>query len=307
MDSSYLKIFRPWDISSKKEEQDSTISTTSIESDSDSKSSANLDPTERNTTKQNIGELLGSATKNIDNVRSFNKDLRTKLSQPKKPRRTNSSPRKSTKELEKYENLSSGECCESPIENQRFSFTPNSKIFKELSEVHPHAASRQEISVGSTTRVPADPLSPNNISSFSSSSEVKAKNTTKRKYSTVKTTQKDSSPASNPPKEGPNLQGYHAEGLIYPDYPILDYSLYPEVLQANLAQSLGLNPQDPLFIESLTQGYAMEEYARIVNQEQQSKFFNGKKQRPKKYKCPHCDVGFSNNGQLKGHIRIHTG
>ncbi|KAL1458706.1 hypothetical protein WDU94_008835 [Cyamophila willieti] len=32
-----------------------------------------------------------------------------------------------------------------------------------------------------------------------------------------------------------------------------------------------------------------------------------KHQRPKKFNCPHCNVAFSNNGQLKGHIRIHTG
>ncbi|XP_065351722.1 Krueppel-like factor 16 [Cloeon dipterum] len=32
-----------------------------------------------------------------------------------------------------------------------------------------------------------------------------------------------------------------------------------------------------------------------------------RKQRPKKYRCPHCNVAFSNNGQLRGHIRIHTG
>ncbi|XP_047349688.1 zinc finger protein 184-like isoform X2 [Vespa velutina] len=32
-----------------------------------------------------------------------------------------------------------------------------------------------------------------------------------------------------------------------------------------------------------------------------------KKFRPKKFRCEYCDVAFSNNGQLKGHIRIHTG
>lgn len=85
------------------------------------------------------------------------------------------------------------------------------------------------------------------------------------------------------------------------------YPIYPDLVHANLAQSLGLNPADPLFMESIAQGYAMEEYARIITQEQQAKLLSNRKQRPKKYKCPHCDVGFSNNGQLKGHIRIHTG
>ncbi|XP_043500123.1 zinc finger protein 347-like [Polistes fuscatus] len=32
-----------------------------------------------------------------------------------------------------------------------------------------------------------------------------------------------------------------------------------------------------------------------------------KKLRPKKFRCEYCDVAFSNNGQLKGHVRIHTG
>lgn len=93
------------------------------------------------------------------------------------------------------------------------------------------------------------------------------------------------------------------------DYPSYcdPYPAYPDLIHLNLAQSLGLNPSDPLFMESVAQGYAMEEYARIISQEQQTKLLNGRKQRPKKYKCPHCDVGFSNNGQLKGHIRIHTG
>ncbi|XP_067145086.1 Krueppel-like factor 16 [Centruroides vittatus] len=35
--------------------------------------------------------------------------------------------------------------------------------------------------------------------------------------------------------------------------------------------------------------------------------WRAKKQRPKRFQCPHCHVSFSNNGQLKGHVRIHTG
>lgn len=87
----------------------------------------------------------------------------------------------------------------------------------------------------------------------------------------------------------------------------LDYPLYPEMLHTNLAHTLGIPPTDPLLIESMAQGYAFEEYARVLSEEHHSKLLSNRKQRPKKYKCPHCNVGFSNNGQLKGHIRIHTG
>lgn len=58
-------------------------------------------------------------------------------------------------------------------------------------------------------------------------------------------------------------------------------------------------PVDPFTME--------QEYARILAEEAQVKAMTARKQRPKKFKCPHCDVAFSNNGQLKGHIRIHTG
>ncbi|XP_072932996.1 uncharacterized protein [Epargyreus clarus] len=82
----------------------------------------------------------------------------------------------------------------------------------------------------------------------------------------------------------------------------------PDYLPTDIAHTLGVPPTDPLLLESLAQGYAMElEYARILHQENEAKLLNARKQRPKKYKCPHCHVGFSNNGQLKGHIRIHTG
>ncbi|XP_076295136.1 uncharacterized protein LOC143216180 [Lasioglossum baleicum] len=43
----------------------------------------------------------------------------------------------------------------------------------------------------------------------------------------------------------------------------------------------------------------------IQSQEEAAKQL--KKLRPKRFRCEHCDVAFSNNGQLKGHIRIHTG
>lgn len=115
-------------------------------------------------------------------------------------------------------------------------------------------------------------------------------------------------------KEGfrPVLAEPKVQPLISPQQPLdvsLDpYSaLYPDALQLNLAQSLGLAPGDPLLMESMAQGYALEEYARVLSQEHEAKLLAAKKQRPKKHKCPHCDVGFSNNGQLKGHIRIHTG
>lgn len=93
------------------------------------------------------------------------------------------------------------------------------------------------------------------------------------------------------------------ECLSVPDYPGLQDICSPACLQ----NPLELSTADHLFLESMTSGYALEEYARILTQEHQAKLLSARKQRPKKYKCPHCEVGFSNNGQLKGHIRIHTG
>lgn len=61
----------------------------------------------------------------------------------------------------------------------------------------------------------------------------------------------------------------------------------------NLAQNLSY--LDPAYLN-----YAFSE---IYGGTKASKL----KQRPKKFRCPHCKVSFSNNGQLKGHVRIHTG
>lgn len=60
-------------------------------------------------------------------------------------------------------------------------------------------------------------------------------------------------------------------------------------------------------MDTMTMGTVGHEYARILAEEAQAKLMSARKQRPKKFKCTYCDVAFSNNGQLKGHVRIHTG
>lgn len=78
------------------------------------------------------------------------------------------------------------------------------------------------------------------------------------------------------------------------------YSTYPEfIMPAGGVPYVGM---DPFAISAMEQ-----EYARVLAEEAQAKILSSRKQRPKKFKCPHCEVAFSNNGQLKGHIRIHTG
>lgn len=51
----------------------------------------------------------------------------------------------------------------------------------------------------------------------------------------------------------------------------------------------------------------LEEYGRLLQEAELQQQMKSRKQRPKKFRCPHCQVAFSNNGQLKGHVRIHTG
>lgn len=79
------------------------------------------------------------------------------------------------------------------------------------------------------------------------------------------------------------------------------YSTYPEFMMQTVGGPYVGN-MDPFAISAMEQ-----EYARVLAEEAQAKILSSRKQRPKKFKCPHCDVAFSNNGQLKGHIRIHTG
>ncbi|XP_077491440.1 Krueppel-like factor 1 [Amblyomma americanum] len=64
----------------------------------------------------------------------------------------------------------------------------------------------------------------------------------------------------------------------------------------------------PAFPSQLTAWeVAQHHHAPVLLQQELAARWKAKKQRPKRFQCPHCKVSFSNNGQLKGHVRIHTG
>lgn len=67
-----------------------------------------------------------------------------------------------------------------------------------------------------------------------------------------------------------------------------------------------LNPST-LVLNSFGYSAIDQECARVIAEDIHLKSQSSRKQRPKKFKCSYCDVAFSNNGQLRGHIRIHTG
>ncbi|XP_049537231.1 early growth response factor homolog 1 [Anopheles darlingi] len=86
---------------------------------------------------------------------------------------------------------------------------------------------------------------------------------------------------------------------------------HPELLATHPAATAisGFGPNGCSTIDPLAFTYDQmeQEYLRVLSEDAKAKLLASRKQRPKKFKCPHCDVAFSNNGQLKGHIRIHTG
>ncbi|XP_050087329.1 zinc finger protein 358 [Anopheles aquasalis] len=82
---------------------------------------------------------------------------------------------------------------------------------------------------------------------------------------------------------------------------------HPELLAAHPAAIVGPNGCPTIDPLAFTYDQMEQEYLRVLSEDAKAKLLASRKQRPKKFKCPHCDVAFSNNGQLKGHIRIHTG
>lgn len=77
-------------------------------------------------------------------------------------------------------------------------------------------------------------------------------------------------------------------GVHHTMHPGIDAGIHPEILS-------------PGFYNR-----TMEEAVQMVHR-QDVVAKQMKKMRPKKFRCQYCDVAFSNNGQLKGHVRIHTG
>lgn len=100
-------------------------------------------------------------------------------------------------------------------------------------------------------------------------------------------------------KEKEEIKSQNIQSMLFPMMPA-DYLYMPPTPPADF---LPMTPFDAYSMSIMEQ-----EYARVMAEEARTKMMSTKKQRPKKFKCPHCDVArFSNNGQLKSHIRTHTG
>lgn len=104
---------------------------------------------------------------------------------------------------------------------------------------------------------------------------------------------------------------------VFAPVPVLSTTLHPSSLPVTSAESL-LNLQEPL-VPPHVKDHGLNQIPWVPAEvpfpvsldhllpQSNGPKFRAKKQRPKKFQCPHCQVSFSNNGQLKGHIRIHTG
>ena len=88
----------------------------------------------------------------------------------------------------------------------------------------------------------------------------------------------------------------------------------PEALHPSRLAALGMGPNEigelyqmAGFKPLIQHHYPSAAIAGATSSHHHNPSSSGKKQRPKRFRCPHCQVAFSNNGQLKGHVRSHTG
>ena len=79
----------------------------------------------------------------------------------------------------------------------------------------------------------------------------------------------------------------------------------PEALHPSRLAALGLGPNEIGELYQLAGFKPIHHFPSAAASGVASS--SSKKQRPKRFRCPHCQVAFSNNGQLKGHVRSHTG
>lgn len=94
---------------------------------------------------------------------------------------------------------------------------------------------------------------------------------------------------------------YPSQCLSYGSYPFMCRYFFLE----SMCNYLKLGYLDHYFNGHVFPECGMHEYARVTSQEQQVKLINSRKQRPKKHISPHCQNVFSNEGQLKGQMRIY--
>ena len=131
------------------------------------------------------------------------------------------------------------------------------------------------------------------------------------------------SPVPNPPMHPPSLAAHWATPLPSTTLPSMEQFLAtleaasPEALHPAQLAALGMGPVEigqlyqlagfkPIHPGHLPYHHPIAD-AHPTASEASHASASGKKQRPKRFRCPHCNVAFSNNGQLKGHVRSHTG
>lgn len=109
------------------------------------------------------------------------------------------------------------------------------------------------------------------------------------------------------------LQGTNEPDSLRSDGPWLDPVMVPSLLPTASTTATTGHPFYYRGFPSVLHTFPQELQAPFVEhavgmlQRQEAVAKQMRKLRPKKFRCEHCDVAFSNNGQLKGHIRIHTG